>query len=150
MDGESEQRPSEAEIKQAIEGQSVDWYLQLLVSICNRSGLEIGITLTVGGSVVSGMLVGGKKYFETFAKQFSDAWPGTDKEVLRSALAQSASLYDHATDDRDKSASPPVQYIHLANARIFHGHQVLPNSGVLWRGKINAVSGFSLGSLSQQ
>jgi len=147
VDKNVEQEPSELEIKQAIEGQSVDWYLQSLVSICNASDLEIGITLTVGGSIVSGLLIGGRKYFERFAKQFSEAWPGEGKEAIRLALAKSASLYDKSADDKQEPAAG-VQYIHLADARVFHGQQSVASTGVLWRGKINAVSGFSLGNLT--
>lgn len=144
--------PSEVEIKQAIEGQSVDWYLQTLVQLCNRTGLEIGITLNIGGSVISGLLIGGKRYFEDFAKEFSDAWDGPDKEDIRAAFAQHGAIYDKpSATDQDEQVSPSVQYIHLANARVFTTNQPLPsNRGVLWRGKINAVSGFWLGQLASQ
>lgn len=133
------------EIEQAIHGQGIDWYLQKLVSLANENGLEIGITLIIGGSIVSGTIVSGKKYFETFAAEFSAAWPGDDKESIRESFASFASIYESADD---KELQPP-QYIHLTNARFHAAEGNLPtNGGVLWRGKINAVSGFNLGSLT--
>ena len=139
--------PTAIEIEQGIHGQSVDWYLQELVGLANTSGLEMGLTLNVGGSVVSGTLISGRKYFETFAQQFASAWPGDEetKENIRKSLATHAKIYDSPeTEDL-----PPPQYVHLTNAKVHSPTGSLPtNSGVLWRGKVNAVSGFSLGSLS--
>ncbi len=70
------------------------------------------------------------------------------KEDIRRAFASHASIYD-SEDDAQQSSTPP-QFIHLIDSRCFSpGGQPLPsNRGVLWRGKVNAVSGFTLGSLS--
>lgn len=149
MEKQVEKEPTEVEIKQAIEGVSLDWYLQRLVALANETGLEIGITLTVGGGVVSGTLISGKKYFEKFAKEFSAAWPGEGKQDIESSFSKFGAIYDKSESEQDKPANPSPQYIHLADARVFHGREMLPSSvGVMWRGKINAISGFSLGSLS--
>lgn len=141
-------QPSNEAIKLTYDGQSVDWFLQRLVSIVNTSDLEFGITLTVGGSIVSGTLVGGTKYFETFAKDFSGAWPKEAQEVIREALASHTAIYKAGNDDQEPT---PPQFLHLINARSFQPTGQLPNNrGVLWRGKINSVSGFSLGSLAAE
>lgn len=47
-----------------------DWFLQFLVSIVNKSDASFPITLFVGGLLVSGQLVGGKKFFEGFGAAF--------------------------------------------------------------------------------
>lgn len=137
------------ELKLELDDNSVDWFLQNLVGIVNKSTLEIGITLVVGGSIVSGRLVGGKKYFETFAREFSEAWNGESKESIYDAFAKHGERYVQDDDEEKQNSSPP-QFIHLIDSRCFlPGQQPLPtNKGVLWRGKINAVSGFSLGLLS--
>lgn len=132
----------------ALDGQSVDWYLQRLISIVNTTSVRFGITLFVEGAIVSGLLVSGKDYFETFAGEFAGSYPGDDeaKETIRRSFASYADIYTS-----DESADlPPPQFIHLIESRCFSpGGQPLPgNRGVLWRGKINSVSGFSLGSLS--
>ena len=151
MTDQEEKQLSPEEIKMAYDGQSIDWYLQNLVSAVNNSNLEFGITLYVDGAILSGLLVSGRKYFETFANEFSDAYPGDTegKENIRQAFASNASIYDREGSEDDR---PPPQFIHLMNSRCFSpGGQPLPNNrGVLWRGKINAVSGFSLGSLSSE
>jgi hypothetical protein len=136
---------SPIEVEQEIHGQSVDWYLQKIVSLANDVGvgLEMGITLVLGGSVISGILISGKKYFDTFASDLSAAWPGANKEEIRKSFASLGAIYDQGDGQEEL---PPPQYIHLSNARIYSPSGSLPTKGgVLWRGKINAVSGFSLG-----
>lgn len=139
------QEPSALGLEHAIHGQSVDWHLQKLVALANESGLEMGLTLVLGGSVVSGTLISGRKYFEAFGKEFADAWNGADPERLRESFASHGEIYDY--EDADNVPLP--QYLHLQGARVhFPGGNIPSNRGVLWRGKINAVSGFCLGSLS--
>lgn len=124
------------QVKLAIDGRSVDWYLQALVSIVDSLPVEMGITLVIGGSVVSGTLIGRKKFFEFLSREFSEAWP-LDKARFRDAMTPE----DPGTED-DPALT---QYLHLADARIISPGGTIPaNRGVLWRGKINAVSGFSL------
>ncbi|WLA29785.1 gas vesicle accessory protein GvpU [Xanthomonas citri] len=150
MTEQDQYQPSLEDVKLAFDGQSVDWYLQKLVGIANTSDVQFGVTLFVEGIVISGQLVSGKRYFEAFAQEFSAAYPGgaDEKEDIRRAFASHASIYD-SEDDTQQSNTPP-QFIHLIESRCFSpGGQPLPsNRGVLWRGKVNAVSGFTLGSLS--
>ncbi len=144
---EQSEELSPVEIEQAIHGQSTDWYLQKLVFLANDAGWEMGITLLVGGSIVSGILISGKKYFDTFADEFASAWPGEDKEEMRKAFASHGTIYD-ANEESDQPLPPP-QYIHLRSSRVHSPSGNIPSGdGVLWRGKINAVSGFTLGALS--
>ncbi|MFC6841510.1 gas vesicle accessory protein GvpU [Xanthomonas theicola] len=151
MANRDERQSNSEEIKLSFDGQSVDWYLQKLVTIVNTSAVQFGITLFVEGAIVSGLLVGGKKYFETFAQEFSAAYPGDaeGKESIRQAFASHATIYDAA---EDQQATSPPQFVHLIDSRCFSlaGQPVPNNRGVLWRGKINAISGFSLGSLSAE
>lgn len=144
---DADQLPNE-ELKLAIDGNSVDWFLQKLVSVVNTSPLEFGITLFAEGLIISGQLVGGKKYFATFAQEFSDSYPGDNeaKADMKEAFESNGNIYDQELD----AEMPPPQFIHLINARCFaHNGQPLPNNrGIAWRGKINAISGFNLGQLS--
>jgi len=144
---EGQREMSNEELKLALDGTSIDWFLQRLVDIVNGSDLEFGVTLIVGGSIVSGRMVGGKKYFETFAKEFSDAFPGDARERIYESFAQHGGIYSQPNDENEGA---PPQFIHLIDSYCFFPENQVPsNRGVLWRGKINAVSGFSLGQLSK-
>lgn len=148
MSGTDEQ-PTAEELKLGLDGTSVDWFLQRLVALANEGPLEFGVTLYVEGLIVSGQLVGGKKYFSEFAREFSDAYPGDDeaRSNVRAAFESNGDIYDHEQNDE----LPPPQFIHLIDARCYHQNgQPLPsNRGTPWRGRINAVSGFNLGRLSE-
>lgn len=138
---------SHEELKLTLDGNSVDWFLQKLVGLANSNSLEFGLTLHTQGLIISGQLVSGKKYFSTFAQQFSDAYPGDEesKENIRSAFERNGEIYDQGPE----ADSTPPQFIHLLNARCFahNGKPVPSDQGVAWRGKINAISGFNFGQL---
>lgn len=141
-----ENATEDVDTKLVQDGVSVDWFLQNLSNLTNSSGLEFGITLNVSGQTISGTMIGGKKYFEVFADSFADAWPHDDKDEIRDAFAKNSQIYSSKEGDEKL---PPTQYVHLMDAKVFNGNSTTPsNEGVLWRGKINAISGFSLGKLS--
>jgi hypothetical protein len=125
-----------------------DWFLQDLVRLTNDLNLEIGITLNASGQTISGLLISGRRYFDIFAEQFSGGLNDSDesKEQLKKMFQDVGSIYDN---EEDAPPMGPPQYIHLINAKMFESGGSLPSqNGVLWRGKLNAISGFSLGVLS--
>lgn len=127
-----------AQLNLVWHGRQTDWLLQRLVQMVNNTELEFGITLTVGSGLISGQLISGKQYFRTMAQAFGGGSPDETEEI-RDAFK---SLWL----DEDEEGSPPVQFIHLKNARFFIGGQLEPH-GVLWRGTIASVGGFNLGEL---
>jgi len=145
-----DKQDNEIDSKLIYDGVSVDWFLQHLSELTNASDLELGITLQVSGQTITGTMIGGKKYFKLFAESFSDAWPFEDKKErkeIREAFEANGKIYEGKGDDEPRRST---QYIHLADARIFEGGRQVPHSeGMLWRGKVNSVSGFSLGTLTE-
>src|SRR5688572_8180609 len=125
-----------------------DWFLQSLVNMANRGGLQIGITLQVSGLLVSGVLVGGKAYFEGFAEDISSSI--ADPE-LAASIRNSFAKYGEIYSEQEGEQLPPPDYIHLRNTRFFNtsGNPIPKNTGVWWRGRLSEVGGFTLGSLSQ-
>jgi hypothetical protein len=134
----------------------VDWFLQKLVAVMNESPESyVGITLNVGGILVSGELISGKRYFEAFAKEYADGSRavGLDSAVadqLETSLADLGRIYDEPDEWGETAAWP--HFIHLRNAQFFWPGQlpVPMNRPVWWRGRIEAVDGFVLGSLSAE
>jgi hypothetical protein len=133
-----------------------DWFLQTLVSIANRFKEEVGfgITLFVGGALVSGILVGGRHYFLGFAEEFAAGAAEDDvKANLEESIGSLTRIYDEpdaaGADDEMEHLDPP-RYIHLKDARVYAaGSEPVPgNRGVWWRGRLDAVDGFVLGQLS--
>lgn len=148
QDKKTEKEVNEIDEKLAIDDTNVDWFLQSLVNMANNRGIEMAITLNIAGGLVSGQLIGGKKYFEEFAEAFSQAWPGEGKELIRASFAKTGEQV-YGNDAQQVPTKNKPQFIHLKNAQVWNpgGGKSPSEGGVLWRGCINSISGFSLGKL---
>ena len=124
-----------------------DWFLEQLVTIVNKTEMAVGITLTAGGTIISGELVGGKQYFEEFAETFSSSLFPTDEEFrkeVKRTFEENAKLYG-------PESSVPTGFIHVKNCRFIStdGSSIPNNKGSWWRGKLSDVTGFTLGKMEK-
>ncbi len=125
-----------------------DWFLRNFVETVIASGAEVGLTLSIGGSIVSGIAINGEKYVDLFADQFTSGGPSNEfGQAVGEAFRGWKKVYqkpDNAPEDWER---PHTNYIHLKNAR-YHtpGHDGIPGNGILWRGRLDRVDGFSLGN----
>lgn len=125
-----------------------DWFLQSLINGVNGQDTELGITLNIGGFLVSGQLVSGHKYFEGFGADLGSAFTDPEaKRVLQQSFERFGGLY--TSDPSNEPAIAPPNYLHLKNARFFNtaGKSIPENRGVWWRGRVSEISGFFLGVL---
>lgn len=125
-----------------------DAFLQFLVNLVNNgSQIEsIGVTLQMGGMMVSGSIVSGADYFDRFAASFTNSLSTIDAETRASVHASLAELGD--VFRVPQPADPLPNYIHLADA-LFFAADGSPVAGqpTLWRGRTSAVDGFILGRM---
>ena len=127
-----------------------DWFLTSIVKLANM-GLGVGITLIVDGAIVSGTLTGGKQYFDQLAADFASAkGPSSMAETVKAISeewARNGKVYVQPKDADEDWQWPEPGFVHLMNAKIYHpGQPGMPSKGQLWRCKLNAISGFALGS----
>jgi hypothetical protein len=133
---------------------TVDWFLQALVSIVNDESASIPITLSVGGLLISGEMIGGKTYFDEFARQFKEDFKGISSKTaatIEEAFKRLGDVYDPIQEELLGNAYIPKPHlVHLRNVQMYHagGPPLLSEKGVLWRGRLEAVDGFSLGKRS--
>ena len=151
MSEQSPAIPGEVETQFTHSPHDPDWFLQTLIEIVNKSNASFGLTLNLGGILVSGDLIGGKHYFDGFGQEFASSLssdPETVKQVHASFASHSV-LYVNGDGIYKDSLDPP-NFIHLKDARFFHtsGQPIPANRGVWWRGRLAEVGGFSLGKLS--
>ena len=129
-----------------------------LVQLANAYGLEQPVVLTLAGQVLSGVLVGGRHYFEELAAAVQGDEPD---DTMRAALAAAyhkrgedfagwgagsglGSLDPEGPEDDDLAAMPRVAYLHLRDVEVLTS----PSSGrrlPLWRGRLADVVGWSVG-----
>jgi hypothetical protein len=126
-----------------------DWFLQNLVDFANKYNMAIGITLNVGGFLISGLLISGKEYFQGFASDFAS---GVKEKELAETVKELFSKYGDIYKEQEGIEIPLPIYIHLKEARFFNtaGGPIPGNRAVWWRGRISQVQGFILGNLSKQ
>ena len=128
----------------------IDWHLQMLVEDANDFGVEVPITLFVPGAVVAGVLTSGKVYFELFADRFSAGWPADGRGRLRESMASPGEAYPRLAPGEKSVRLHPAQFIHLRDARIVDvaGRGPAQGDGLLWRGRLATVAGYSFGQPS--
>jgi hypothetical protein len=127
-----------------------------MVQGVEQQGVELAVpvTLNVGGYLVSGYVISGKEYFEEFAELVARGLPDAFDEERKQTIAKSfnnlRNIYD-TTEDRveDVIAQGGYNFVHLRDALFLHpsGDTIPSTSGMLWRTKLEAVDGFTLGML---
>ena len=140
----------------------IDWFLQTLVHLVNKEVMWFGITLSVGGTLISGTLISGKKYFETLAEDMARGFEvGEHTAKMVSLFRKNVKMigqdvYDKSSESNEGPHAFPV-YIHLENVFIYSpgvaassigGSQIVPIGKLpLWRGKLSSIDGYMIGQL---
>jgi len=129
---------------------SKDWFLQFLVNLANKNRFELDITLTVGGILISGTLVGVRQYFDDLSGYFAGLFEtGKNSLVIKETFKK---IGDQCTCVSPSEQTETPSYIHLKNAHFSdaHGRLVSGNAGICWRGRISEVQGFAPGKLIKE
>ncbi|MHB2048854.1 gas vesicle accessory protein GvpU [Pseudomonas sp. VEM90] len=127
-----------------------DWLLQHLVTHANLAkDFHQPITLWMAGGMISGVLVSGKEYFDAYTEQFVSRFTPEAAEGTRKTLRSIGSRYYE--EDESPDANNTI-FIHLINAQFWTPSGSIPSSkgaGMVWRGRLSQVTGFSLGQLEK-
>lgn len=124
---------------------SKDWFLQFLVNLTNKNRFEFDITLTVGGFLISGTLVGVRQYFENLSEHFaSPTDSGQNSEVVKEIFKK---IGEQCTCVSPSEQTESPSYIHLKNAHFVdaQGKLISGDAGIWWRGRMSEVQGFTPG-----
>ncbi|HEX3827239.1 MAG TPA: hypothetical protein VHV82_08210 [Sporichthyaceae bacterium] len=143
------------------EGADIDGLLAVFVRFVDQStGPEASLTatLTVEGLVITGDLIPHWRWFRLMqglmgsaggssAEGMTAAFETLATDLLGAALIQDATA--GPGDDSTPEEDPPLPTVlHMANARLLgDGHQGALLPGGLWRGRISAVSGWTIGRI---
>lgn len=114
-----------------------------------ESGSSVPVTLSISGSVVTGMLISGQRYFEQIADRMERAQPskGANEKVVeivdgwRMLAKELASLTPHS-----EQARAAGDHLHVEGAKLISGARTFPAEGMLWRIRVSDVSGWSIGA----
>lgn len=152
-DSETEQAPDSTSLLDQPEGH--DWFLVYLIWLAEHS-VESGVILAIGGSLLSGSLVSGRRFIDSVTAGleqgiFTGMSDSADAELLRKTMIDSIAgfkdVYPHEGIP-DLSNFKPT-YVHLINARLITGSgPAIPANGFAWRGKIKDIAGISPGQIT--
>lgn len=124
-----------------------DDLLQALVTVPEKTNIEIGITLNVKGLLITGFIISQATYFE----QLTEGIRGTKGDAeTRSILGDFLSdLKAPLLKKAEKSGKDFPRFIHLRNVKIYPSEgRGMPTFGhALWRGNLESIDGFSLGEM---
>lgn len=136
-----------------------DWLLRGLIALvqgAEQQGVKMGIpvTLNVGGFLVSGFVISGADYFEEFSEIVAyglpDQFDEESKESITATFRTLADIYEPEEETLEGAVQrESYNFVHLRDARFMHpgGDPFPTNTGMLWRTKLEAVDGFTLGAL---
>jgi len=126
-----------------------DDMLRSFVRVNNRIDGEITITLWVGGHIISGELIGHKRFMELNIEQFQQTRPPTEGgqgmiDGMIEALTRQAEAIQKLIDETDVNTFPEPRYIHLKDPVVIYEHSV-QSAGPFWRGRLDSVDGWMFG-----
>jgi len=127
------------------------YILDLLNNIVNENEESlVGVTLTIGGAIITGNLISNRKYYTLFFEAMKSSMP--EKEHRHLANAFNTIDEQIPTTEEEKEVMNKIlgrDTICLENIRYFIGNtQVnINNKTTVWIGKIEEVDGFMLGIL---
>lgn len=137
-----------------------DTLLQNLVMIVNdvhskvkEGSIEIGITLYVGGLIITGNMVSSTAYFQGLAQGMAVAdAPETIRNAFQGLFEELSDLPQPSDEELTSEKNKPPKYVHLKNAKSFlaNGSMLPARNGVWWRGRLSEVDGFAFGTYSLQ
>ncbi|MGH8037557.1 MAG: hypothetical protein ACREPD_07430 [Stenotrophomonas sp.] len=122
--------------------QNADNLLKALV-LAAHLGYHASVTLMVGGTLVTGTIIEGGRYLDHLLDAVALPTDGSAEEV-RTALGNFRDAYLQG----QVFEAGRLGFIHLEGAKFFlpgaPQPQVADGEGVLWRGRLEQVTGFSV------
>ena len=133
-----------------------DSLLQVLILAVNDDPdtAKVPITLCVGGTLISGLMVSEREYFEEISSLFQS---DDDTDTVQNAIRRIPARTDEAVmrmmdEDEEPNDAADVrerlltEYVHLQDTRVETQSGSGEIVGALWRGKTEAIEGFWLGT----
>ncbi|MFD2213329.1 gas vesicle accessory protein GvpU [Metabacillus endolithicus] len=129
-----------------------DAIILMFLDLVEQDGVEVDVTLSVNGTVVSGTLIGATAYYEGITEASKNFQDSTMSKIISKKFHDLKEEYakqkQEESDQESKDNSTPFTFIHLKDAKYLNTNsQETLNRGTWWRGRISAVDGFSFNSL---
>ncbi len=129
-----------------------DAIILMFLELVEEDGIEVDVTLSVNGTIVSGTLIGATAYYEGITESSKNFHDSTMSKIISKKFNDLKEEYakqkQEEAEKESKDKSNSFTFIHLKNAKYLNAHnQDAHSSGTWWRGSITSVDGFSFNSL---
>jgi len=127
--------------------QPVDWLFQQFVhAVATDVNAELPVILAIGGAVVSGRLIGPRRYFQEFGAEIAKNLNASEeqRQALQRGYMDLAEKNDESLRRRVAEDSSPLQFFYLRDARFIGGVALSSAEGLLWRGRVASIDGWSV------
>jgi hypothetical protein len=125
-----------------IDTETKDWTLEIILGAV-EAGVEVPITLNVGGLVITGSLISEREFLEKvlYGKIYEKY-----KQGMQEISSSETDSEDNESENKETSQSKVYRFIHLKNAEFYYstGINVEIPEGLLWRGLLSSVDGYFL------
>lgn len=115
-------------------------FVDLIVGASDSA--RVGVTLFVGGAVISGDLVSRKVYLQNFKQNMLNTLKLTDGEAQAKLVETTTAYFDNLIEQDDKGG---MTFIHLDDVQYYDGgtpHDIKPAN---LRIRVSSIDGFVLG-----
>lgn len=127
-----------------------DAVVQMLLTLADEDGFEVGITLNIKGAVVSGILIGPATYYDGVLKAAEEIEDRTMANILTKKFSDLRDAYKKSKEDtKDKKDSDTTAtFIHLKDAKYVgatdNQNQFMHKGPTTWwRGRIESIDAIS-------
>ena len=127
----------------------IDTVLRRLI-VLSYTGLETGVTLTIGTAIISGLIISPDKFFEPAAQDAREAGATLVADYLFQPGVEQSKKTAAQWETAAEGNTPPLPVtIHLRDA-VMHSPGGQPFYLGLWRGKLRNIDGFVMGTISEK
>ena len=126
-----------------------DALLEFLIMKVEETGIGAGITICMNGSVITGNLTKSKIYYDKMIEMydFDDSQLTAKNQEGLDKWNEYHTEYVSFINELKKQEKNQqnLKYIYLENVTFRNVNSNTPTQAIVWRGKLSAVDGFSVG-----
>ncbi len=126
-----------------------DALLEFLITKVEETGIGAGITICMNGSVITGNLTKSKIYYDKMIEMYDF----DDSQLTAKNPEEIDKWNEYHTEyvsfinelKKQEKNQQNLKYIYLENVTFRNVNSSTPTQAIVWRGKLSAVDGFSVG-----
>ncbi len=125
-----------------------DGLLEFLIMKVEETGIGAGITLCFNGSIITGNLIKSKIYYDKMIEMYDfdeNQLTAKNSEELDKWNIYYAQYVSFINELKKQENQQNLKYIYLENVIFRNVNSNILTQAVVWRGKLSAVDGFSIG-----